>query len=235
MLRAQKTSPDAKDITDRQIRDEIITLFMAGHETVASALGWTWYLLSEHPDVERKMHEEMNSVLGENGRRPVVEDVPKLVYTKMVLSESMRLYPPVWAAARRPDHEDLQLGEYVIPRDSTIFYSQYVVHRDARFFPEPERFIPERFTPEEEAKRPKFAYFPFASGHRKCIGEGFAWQEALLAMAVIAPHWRLRMVKDHPIALEPLTALKPKYGLRMALEKRIPTKAPQQIQDLAEV
>ncbi len=221
MLRAQKTSPDAKDITDRQIRDEVITLFMAGHETVASALGWTWYLLSEHPEVERKMHEELKSVLGENGRRPTVEDVPKLVYTKMVLSESMRLYPPVWAAARRPDHEDLELEPYLIPRDSTIFYSQYVVHRDARFFPEPEHFIPERFTPEEEAKRPKFAYFPFAAGHRKCIGEGFAWQEALLAIAVIAPHWRLRMVKNHPIVLEPLTALKSKYGLRMTLEKRI--------------
>jgi cytochrome P450 len=155
-----------------------------------------------------------------SGKCPTVDDVPKLIYTKMVLSESMRLYPPVWAAARRPDHEDLELGKYTIPRDSTIFYSQFFVHRDERFFPNPDRFDPERFTPEEETKRPKFAYFPFAGGHRKCIGEGFAWQEGLLALAVIATRWRFRLVKGHPVALAPLTALKPKYGLRMVLEKR---------------
>ena len=164
------------------------------------------------------MLEEIDTVLG--GRQPEADDVEKLTYTRMVFAEAMRLYPPVWGSARRPDQEDLDLGDYVVPRNSTVFLSQYVIHHDERFFPDPERFDPERFTPEEEAKRSKFAYFPFSAGHRKCIGEGMAWQEGVLVMAAIAPRWQLRMVPDHPVELAVLTVLRPKHGLRMVLEKR---------------
>jgi cytochrome P450 len=206
-----------KFITDRMIRDEVLTMLTAGHETISSALAWTWHLLSLHPEAEQALHEELETVLA--GRQPSVEDLPKLRYTRMVFSESMRLYPPVWAAARSTMAE-LNVGGYRIPTRSRIYFTQYLVHRDARFHPDPDRFDPERFLPGEQAKRPKFSYFPFGGGNRQCIGEGLAWMEALLLIAFLGQRWRFRPVPGHPIEVEPLIALQPKFGMRMILEER---------------
>ena len=218
LLRAQAAQPEFRELTDRHIRDEMLTLFAAGHETTASALAWTWYLLSQHPEVERRFHEELDRVL--EGRWPKHDDVPNLRYTRMVLLESMRLYPPVWTLGRRPEREGYQVGGYRIPRKSMIVISPFITQRDARFFPDPERFDPQRFTPAEEAKRPRGTYFPFAGGNRRCIGEPLAMTEAMLTLAAVGSRWRLRLVPGHRIEIEPFISLKPKYGVRMTLEQR---------------
>ncbi len=218
LLRYQKDNAGRGYVTDKQIRDEIMTMLTAGHETISSALAWTWYLLSENPEAEQKLHEELDAVL--KGKSPAAEDIPKMRYTRMIFSETMRLYPPVWSSARRPVN-DLDIRGYTIPKDSCVYFSQYLVHRDPRFFPQPERFDPERFSPEETLKRPKFAYFPFGAGNRQCIGEGFAWTEGILLIAALAQKWRFRFVPGHPIQLKPLIALQPKFGIKMVLEKRI--------------
>jgi len=220
LMRVQKTHPEIKDLSDKQIRDELLTVFIAGHETAATALAWIWYLLSEHPEIERKLHEEVDRVLA--GRMPTAEDIPNLVYVRKVFLESMRLYPPVWTLGRRPEVEGLRIGRYVIPRKSTVLLSPYFAHHDERFFPDPERFDPERFEKEEEAKRPKYSYIPFGAGNRKCLGENFGWIEVIILLATLTQRWRFRLVKGHPIALAPLISLKPKYGIRMVLEKRSP-------------
>jgi cytochrome P450 len=218
MLVQLRDSDDAPPrLTDKQIRDEVLTLFTAGHETIANGLMWTWYLLSQNPDAEKKLHAEIDRVLG--GRLPTVADLDQLTYTRMVFSESMRLYPPVWIMGRRV-RRDTPVGDYVMPFDCSVHVSQFLIHRDARFFPEPERFDPERWTPEGIASRPRYSYFPFGGGALQCIGEGFAWTEGLLVIATLASRWRMRLVAGHRIELEPRITLRSRYGMRMTMERR---------------
>jgi cytochrome P450 len=205
-------------LTDEEVRDETLTMLMAGHETTAHALTWTWYLLSQHPEVEQKLHSELDSVI--ERRLPRIDDLEALPYNRMVFSEAMRLYPPVWIVARR-NPKPWSLGRYTIPPGSFIFMSQYLMQRDARFFPDPDRFDPERWRPEVAAQRPKYSYFPFGGGSRQCIGEGFAWVVGLLALAAIAQRWRLSLAPGQRIGLEPLITLRPKYGMRMILQRRV--------------
>jgi cytochrome P450 len=204
-------------MTDEQVRDEAMTLFLAGHETTAVALTWTFYLLSRHPAVEEKLHAELEEVLG--GRLPEPDDLPRLTYTRKVLAESMRVFPPVWEIGRQPVR-DVEIGGYLIPKGTVVGMSQFVVHRDERWFPEPRRFDPERWEPEEEAKRPRYSYFPFGGGPRLCIGEPFAWMEGILLLATIAQEWRFRLVPGHPIAPDPKITVRPKYGMRMTASRR---------------
>jgi cytochrome P450 len=217
LLLAQDTEGDGGRMTDVQLRDEAMTIFLAGHETTANAMTWTWYLLSQHPDVEACVHAEIDAALG--GRLPSADDLPLLPYTRMVLAESMRLYPPAWIVGRRA-LGPFDANGYTIPARSIVLLSPYTMHRDPRWFPEPERFDPERFTPERQSERPKFAYFPFGGGPRVCIGEQFAWMEGVLLLATIAQRWRLRLVPGHPIALQPIITLRPKHGIRVIVEAR---------------
>ena len=212
-------SPDRSADSERSLRDQVITIFLAGYETVANALSWTWYLLSQNPECERKFHDEIDREL--QGRLPAFEDIPRLRYVEMVMAESMRLYPPAWAMGRYA-LRDFQLGEYFLPATTTVLMSQFVMHRDARFFPDPLRFDPERFTPEAKARRTRFSYFPFGAGFRQCIGESFAWMEGVLLLAAIGQRWNLRLVPGHVVEPEPLITLRPKYGMRMAVERRVP-------------
>jgi cytochrome P450 len=211
-------SPDRSLASEKLLRDQVITIFLAGYETVANALSWTWYLLSQNPECERRFHEEIDGKL--QGRLPAYEDVPRLRYVEMVMAESMRLYPPAWAMGRYALH-DFQLGEFFLPAKTTVLMSQFITHRDPRFFPDPLRFDPERFTPEAKARRAKFTYFPFGAGFRQCIGESFAWMEGVLLLATLGQKWKLRLVSDHPVEPEPLITLRPKYGMRMSLEARV--------------
>jgi cytochrome P450 len=217
LLSARDEEGDGSRMTDLQVRDEVMTIFLAGHETTANALTWTWYLLSQNPSVEAKLHAELDAVL--DGRAPTFEDVPRLRYTEMVLAEAMRLYPPAWAIGRLALKEH-DLGEYTIPTKSLVLLSPYVTHRDARFFPEPERFDPERWTTERREARPQFAYFPFGGGPRRCIGESFAWMEGILLIATLAQHWRVRLVPNHRVETLAVITLRAKHGMRMTLEKK---------------
>jgi cytochrome P450 len=219
LLLATDEEGDRTGMTDEQLRDELMTLFLAGHETTANALAWTWYLLARHPEVEAKLHAEIDAVLGGGSRLPTVEDLPALRYTEMVLSESMRLYPPAWTVGRLAVR-DYAVRDYVIPAGSLVLISQYVLHRDPRFWPDPLRFDPERFTPEAKESRPQYSYFPFGAGARRCIGEGFAWMEGTLLIATVASRWRMRLVANHPVVEHPRITLRPKHGIRMTLEKR---------------
>ncbi len=174
---------DGSAMSDEQLRDEVLTIFLAGYETMANALTWTWYLLSGNPEAESRMHAEIDAALC--GAPATVEDLPRLRYVEMVLSESMRLYPPAWAMGRKAI-EDVDIGEYRIRRGSYLYFSQYILQRSAGFWPDPLRFDPERFTPENKAGRHPFLYFPFGGGNRKCIGESFAWTEGILLLATLA-------------------------------------------------
>jgi cytochrome P450 len=209
---------DGSAMPDLQVRDEVMTIFLAGYETIANALTWTWYLLSQNPEAESKLHAELDSVLA--GRNAGYDDIPKLNYAEMVLSESMRLYPPAWAMGRLA-LEDFSLGPYFMPKGTTVFMSQYIMHRDPRYFPDPERFAPERWRPEAKAERPRFSYFPFGGGARQCIGESFAWMEGILILATLAQRWRPRLVEGHRVEPQPLITLRPKYGMKMILEERL--------------
>jgi cytochrome P450 len=204
-------------MTDEQVRDEAMTIFLAGHETTSNALTWTWYLLSQHADVETKLHEELDQLL--EGRLPTMDDVARLKYTEMVLTEAMRLYPPAWAIGRlaTKDHE---IGGYVVPDGSLVLLSQYAMHHDARFFPEPERFDPQRWTTDAREARPQFSYFPFGGGPRRCIGEGFAWMEGILLIATLAQKWRMRLVPDQRVEVRPVITLRPKHGIKMIVESK---------------
>jgi cytochrome P450 len=204
-------------LSSEELRDQVLTLFLAGYETVANALAWTWLLLGQNPEAQGRLDAELDAVLGD--RLPSMEDLPRLSYTTMVLSESMRLYPPAWAMGREV-LEDVSIGPYRFQKGTSVFFSQYLVQRDPRWFPEPERFIPERFTPEEKARRPRFAYFPFGGGGRQCIGESFAWMEAVLSLATIAQRWRVRLVEGQKIELQPKITLRPKNGIRVRVFPR---------------
>jgi len=217
LLLAQDTEGDGGGMTDTQLRDEAMTIFLAGHETTANAMAWTWHLLSQNPEAEGRLHGELDRVL--EGRAPGVADLPRLRYTEMVLSESMRLFPPAWILGRRAivDHE---LGGYRIPAGSIVLLSQWITHRDARYFPDPLRFDPQRFTAEAQAARPKFSYFPFGGGPRVCIGEGFAWMEGVLVLATIARRRRFLPVDGIPVTPAAMITLRPKSGLPMRIEAR---------------
>jgi cytochrome P450 len=217
LLSARDEEGDGGQMSDLQVRDELMTIFLAGHETTANALSWTWFLLSQHAGVEARLHEELDAVLQD--RTPTFEDVPRLRYAEMVLAESMRLYPPAWAIGRLAlrDHE---VGGYTIPARALVLLSPYVTHRDARYFPEPERFDPGRWTERERDARPQFAYFPFGGGPRRCIGEGFAWMEGVLLISALARDWRMRLVPGQRVETKPVITLRPKYGIKMTLEKR---------------
>jgi len=218
LINARDEEGDQTGMSDRQLRDELITLMLAAHETTANALTWTWYLLSQHPEVEATLHAELDRVLG--GQLPTPADLPALTYTRQVLAESMRLFPPAWAVERRAI-EDVEIGGYTIAKGTVVLACQYFVHRDPRWWPEPERFIPERWTePTADRPRPKFAYFPFGAGTRICIGEHFAWMEGMLVLASIAQRWRLRYEATTPPIPEPLVTLRPRGGLPMRLERR---------------
>jgi cytochrome P450 len=217
LLLAQDEEGQTGRMTDEQVRDEALTIFLAGHETTSNALTWTWYLLSQHPEVETKLHEEIDAVLG--SRLPTSDDVPRLRYTEMVLAESMRLYPPAWALGRLA-LADYEVGGYVVPAGSLVLLSQYVAHRDPRYFPDPTRFDPERWTPEARESRPQYSYFPFGGGPRRCIGEGFAWMEGILLIATLAQRFSLRLVANHPVELKPVITLRPKHGMRMSVSGR---------------
>ena len=199
-------------LSAEELRDQVLTIFLAGYETVANALSWTWLLLGQNAEAVGRLHAELDAVL--SGRLPTLDDMPRLGYTTMVLSESMRLYPPAWAMGREV-LRDVEIGPYRLGVGTSVFFSQYLVQRDARWFPEPERFIPERFTPEAKARRPRFAYFPFGGGGRQCIGESFAWMEAVLSLATMAQRWQVRPVAGQKIELQPKITLRPKNGIRV--------------------
>ena len=205
-------------MTDEQIRDECLTLFLAGHETTANALTFTFYLLSQNPQAEEKLHQELDEVL--NGRIPVMEDYGKLKYTEAVFAEAMRLYPPAWAIGRLAI-EDHNFGGYEIPKGSLALISPYITQRDKRFWENADEFIPERwFTQSVKEAGQKFIYFPFSRGVRSCIGESFAWTEGVLLIAVLMQKWKLRLMPEQKIGLKPLMTLRPKFGMKMRIEKR---------------
>lgn len=217
LILAQDTEDGSGGMSDEQLHDEALTLFLAGHETTANALTWTYYLLSQHPEIEAQMLAEVDAVL--QGRTPTMEDVGSLKYTEMVLTEAMRLYPPVWVIGRRAV-SSYKIAGYDVPANTIMFLSQWVMHHDARYYPEPEKFDPLRWTPEAAAARPKHAYFPFGGGPRLCIGEQFAWMEGILILATLAQKFRMRLVPGHKVVPQPLITLRPKYGMKMTLAKR---------------
>lgn len=201
-------------MTDRQLRDEVMTIFLAGHETTSIALSWTWYLLSGHPDVARRLRSELADVLG--GRPPMVDDLASLPYTRQVIEESLRLYPPAWIVARSPLADDT-VGGYWIPAGKAVWLSPYVTHRHPAFWENPEGFDPERFSAERSEGRSRYAYFPFGGGPRQCIGNSFALQEAQLVLATVAQRYHLDLLPGHPIVLDPLITLRPRHGIWVTL------------------
>jgi cytochrome P450 len=210
-------------MSDAQVRDEVLTIFLAGYETVANALTWTWYLLSQNPEVEKKLHAELDAVLGigtgNQQRLPTLADYPSLRYTEQIFAESMRLYPPAWAMGRMSTRK-VHLGPYNIPAGAHVFFSQYIMSRTPEYFPDPLRFDPGRFTPEARAARPKFTYFPFGGGSRQCIGESFAWMEGVFSIATIAQRWRMSYLGATPPVPQAKITLRPRDPLMMQLIPR---------------
>jgi len=208
---------DGSRMTDKQLRDETITLFLAGHETTASTLSWTWWLLAQNPAAEAKLHQELDAVLGE--RAPTLDDLSKLVYAGHVITESLRLYPAAWGLARLAvqDHE---IAGYPVTKGMGVTMAQWVVHRDKRWYDAPEEFRPERWENDLLKRLPRFAYFPFGGGPRQCIGNTFALMEATLILATIARKFRLRLVPNHPVVPLASIALRPRHGVRVKLESR---------------
>jgi cytochrome P450 len=216
MLLAARDEESGEGMSDRQLRDEVLTLYAAGHETTANALAWTWYLLSAHPGVVDRLRAELSEVLA--GRAPTGADLPKLVYTRMVVDESLRLYPPAWATLRNAMEND-EIGGFAIPKGKPVVLSPYLTHRHPQFWDDPERFDPERFRPERAAARPRFAYFPFGGGPHLCIGNTFATTEATLAVATVAQRYELRLVPGTKVEPEPGVTLRVRGGLPMTISR----------------
>jgi cytochrome P450 len=217
LLLLARDEETGEGMTDRQVRDEVMTLLLAGHETTSNALTWTWYLLSQHPDAESRLHAELEQVLG--GSIPTVENLPRLPYTRMVLEEALRLYPPAVGFNRKALGDD-EVGGYMVPANTLIWLSPYMTHRHPDFWEHPDVFDPERFSPERSAGRPHFAYFPFGGGPRLCIGSTFAMMEAQLILATVAQRYRLRLVPNHQVEPQVMLTLRPRHGLPMTLLER---------------
>jgi cytochrome P450 len=212
MLLDARDEATGEGMTDKQLRDEVMTIFLAGHETTATALAWTFYLLSKHPDAARQIRAEVAAVVGD--RAPGAEDFPRLKYTTMVIEEAMRLYPPAWLVSRAP-RADMVICGYSVPKGSYVLLSPYVTHRHPGLWENPEGFDPTRFAPEKIAAMPRFAYFPFGGGPRQCIGNTFAMMEAVLVLAVLTRRLRLDLVPGQTVVPEPTVTLRPKKGLQM--------------------
>jgi cytochrome P450 len=208
---------DGSQMTDRQLRDEVITLFLAGHETTALTLSWAWYLLAQDPEAEKKFHDELDEVLG--GRTPTVADLPRLKYTERIAKESMRLYPPAFGVGREAIN-DCEIGGYRVRAGSQVFMFQWAVQRDRRYFEEPGRFLPERWTEEFTNALPKYAYFPFGGGSRVCIGSYFAMMEVIMLLATIGRKVRFTLLPDHDVSLMPAMSLRPANGIKVKLIRR---------------
>lgn len=208
---------DGSQLSDKQLRDEVMTIFLAGHETTALTLSWAWYLLAQNPETEKKFHAELAEVLG--GRLPTMADLSRLQYTEMIAKESMRLYPPAYALGREAV-EECEIGGFRIPAGAQVFMFQWATQRDARFFVQPEEFHPERWTEDFSNNLPKYAYFPFGGGPRACIGDYFAMMEVVLLLATIGQRFRFSLLPDHPVSLMPAMSLRPKDGINVRVEKR---------------
>ena len=217
LLLTQDEEGDGKGMTDAQVRDEVMTIFLAGHETTASSLTWSWYLLSQHAEIEKKFHAELDSVLA--GRIPTIEDVPNLKYTKMIFTETLRLYPPIWLLNRQA-LKDYTVKSYVIPSNSVVLMCPFVIQRDPRYYSHPQKFDPDRWKTGTQDEIPRYAYFPFGGGPRYCLGDQFAWLEGVMILATIGQHWRFDLDKGQRVVPQPLITLRPKYGMRMIARRR---------------
>lgn len=211
---------DGSAMPAQQLRDEVMTLLLAGHETTAVSLSWIWLLLSQHPEVEQKLWTELRTVL--NGRSPRLDDLPALPYTERIVKEAMRLYPPVWAIVRTAVKE-CEIGGYRIPAKSPVIMSQWVMHRDPRYYDQPDRFLPDRWLDERYKSAPRFSYFPFGGGPRICIGASFAQTEAALVLATIAQRYQIRVTSTTPIEPTPSITLRPRHGIPVTLTRRAAT------------
>ena len=214
---AQVGKNNTPGMTEQQVRDEALTLFLTAFDTTSLALTWTWYLLSQNPQVEEELHRELDQVL--NGRIPTVKDIPYLAFTRSVFGESMRLYPPIYLIIREA-MEAFSVGKFTIPAGTIILMSPYLIHRDTRFHPRPEVFDPVAWGNRAVSRSSKFEYFPFSRGPRSCIGESFAWMEGILVLATVAQFWQFKMVPGHPVEPEQLINLRPKFGMKMLAIKR---------------
>ena len=212
MLMAARDAETGEPMTDKQLRDEVITIYVAGHETSSNALSWTWYLLTTHPEIYRKVKDEVVSKLGNS--RPDHASIMSLTYTKQVIEESMRLFPPAWALGREAIEEDELLGVKIKKKDM-IFLSIYELHRQEKYWPDPDKFDPDRFHPENSKDRSKFHYLPFGAGPRMCIGNHFAIMEILLLIAMMIRKFDFEILEGHPVVPEPLITLRPKYGVKL--------------------
>ncbi len=222
---------DGSQMTDAQLADEARTFLLAGHETTAISLSWSFYLLATHPPIQAALGEELDRVLA--GRLPTADDVANLALTERVVLEAMRLFPPAFTIGREPV-ADFQLGPYTVKAGTTIFMSQWVMHRDGRYFEHPERFDPDRWLPERSVGRPKMAYFPFGGGPRVCIGNTFAMLESVLVLATVASRWSMRLVPDQEIRLSPVLTLRPRRGIQVVLERRNQAEASSERQPAAD-
>jgi cytochrome P450 len=215
MMLAMRDTETGEGMSDQQARDEVVTIFFAGHETTAATMTWAFYLLSQHPVIEGKVRAELKTVL--DGRTPTFADLQKLTYTQQILNEVLRLYPSAYLFAREAVTEDVIDG-YRIPPNVLIFITPFITHRDQKYYPDPEQFDPDRFTPEQVASRPRHQYFPFGEGPHVCIGNNFALMEMQMILASAFQRFRLKLVPDQRVAIQPEATLRPKYGMKMTVE-----------------
>ena len=219
LLLARDEETGGPGMSDRQVRDEVMTILLAGHETTAGALAWTLHLLGQNPTAETRLHAELDAALP-GGRLPDFGDLPRLVYTRQVFTEAMRLYPPAWLLAREA-MAPVEIAGWSVPHGAMCLLSPYATHRDPAWFPEPERFLPERWEAGQGSERPKYAYFPFGGGSRSCAGEAFAWMEGTLLLAGLARQWRFVAAENHPLPeVLPAVTLRPRHGVWMRLQAR---------------
>jgi cytochrome P450 len=217
LLQSKKDEETGLSLTDEELHDEVMTIFMAGHETTGNGMAWTLYAIAQHPEVRDRLEAEADDVLGD--RAPTVADLPRLTYARMVVDESLRVYPPIWGFTRDPVEDD-EIDGYHIPAGSTIFLSPYATHRHPAVWDNPEAFDPERFAPERAESYPSYAYFPFGGGSRKCIGFHLALLQMHLATAMVAQRFRVEAVPGHPVEYGRMVALRPKHGIQVTLHPR---------------